>query len=73
MTNSWIEPPNRMTLDATLPLLLRQLRLPCIGSHWQELEQQARVGGWDPAAYLYLITQMAPRPGQRARRVVHSY
>jgi len=67
MTNSWIEPPNRMTLDATLPLLLRQLRLPCIGSHWQELEQQARVGGWDPAAYLYVLAEQELDKRHQAR------
>jgi len=58
-----------LTLDATLPLLLKQLRLPCIGSQWQELEQQARADGWGPAEYLYVLAEQELDKRHQARLV----
>ena len=37
---------------ATLPLLLKELRLPSMGQLWRELGEQARNKGWSPERYL---------------------
>jgi DNA replication protein DnaC len=41
-----------MPHTATLPLLLKQLKLTTMGRHWERLLQQAEQDGWNAAEYL---------------------
>ncbi len=38
-----------MNDGATLPLLLKELRLPSMGKLWKELALQAKDKGWSPS------------------------
>ena len=39
---------------ATLPLMLKELRLPTFTAYWEEIGRQADVDGWGSARYLLL-------------------
>jgi len=59
-----------MVQTATLPLMLKQLRLSSIARHWQALLQQAERNGWDSAQYLSALCEqeLADRYGRRITR-----
>lgn len=42
---------------ATLPLLLKELRLPSMGQLWKEISEQARSKGWSPERYLVTLCE----------------
>jgi len=62
-----------MTHAATLPLLLRQLRLPTMAACWQELESRARDQHWSvPQALATLCEyELAERERRRLARHLH--
>jgi len=55
---------------ATLPLLLRQLKLTSMGRHWERLLQQASEEGWNAAEYLSALCEqeLAERTRRRIAR-----
>jgi DNA replication protein DnaC len=59
-----------MTHPATLPLLLRQLKLASMARHWQALLEQAERHGWDGARYLCTLCEqeLADRDSRRTAR-----
>ena len=67
MTNSWMEPPSRPALESALPLLLKQLKLAQFRSQWQQTEQEARAGNWDPAGYLYVLAEQEHQQRHQGR------
>jgi DNA replication protein DnaC len=46
-----------MTHEATLPVLLKELRLPCIYQAWQNTQTQAEKGHWTYGAYLATLCE----------------
>jgi two-component sensor histidine kinase len=46
-----------MVQTATLPLMLKQLRLSSIARHWQALLGKAERNGWDSAQYLSALCE----------------
>jgi DNA replication protein DnaC len=62
-----------MTHAATLPLLLRQLRLPTMAACWQELDERARDQHWSmPQALATLCEyELAERERRRLARHLH--
>ena len=46
-----------MVQIATLPLMLKQLRLSSIARHWQALLGKAERNGWDNAQYLAALCE----------------
>jgi DNA replication protein DnaC len=62
-----MEPPNRTALEGALPVLLKQLRLARFRSQWQQAEQDARAGGWDPAGYLYVLAELEVQKRREVR------
>ncbi len=64
-----------MSHGATLPLLLKNLRLPTISKLWKTFEQEAVDKGWTPARYLEVLCdhELAERDSRRlARRMAES-
>ncbi|MCP3883472.1 MAG: ATP-binding protein [Sulfitobacter sp.] len=64
-----------MPHTATLPLLLKQLKLTTMGRHWERLLQQAEQDGWNGAEYLAALCELelAERHRRRiARQAVES-
>lgn len=59
-----------MPHTATLPLLLKQLKLTSMGHHWEGLLQQAQHKGWDAAQYLGALCEqeLADRDSRRIAR-----
>ena len=59
-----------MPHTATLPLLLKQLRLASMGRHWESLLQQAEHKGWNAAQYLGALCEqeLADRDSRRIAR-----
>jgi len=59
-----------MPHTATLPLLLKQLRLASMGRHWEGLLQQAEQKGWNAAQYLGALCEqeLADRNSRRIAR-----
>ena len=42
----------------TLPLLLKQLGLPTMLSHWEEMEETSQQKKWRPAEYLATLSEL---------------
>jgi len=59
-----------MAHTATLPLLLKQLKLTTMARHWERLLQQATEEGWNPAEYLAALCEqeLAERTRRRIAR-----
>lgn len=59
-----------MVQTATLPLMLKQLRLSSIARHWQALLGKAERNGWDSAQYLSALCEqeLADRYSRRIAR-----
>lgn len=59
-----------MVQTATLPLMLKQLRLSSIARHWQALLGKAEHNGWDSAQYLSALCEqeLADRYSRRIAR-----
>jgi DNA replication protein DnaC len=59
-----------MVQTATLPLMLKQLRLSSIARHWQEILGKAERNGWDSAQYLAALCEheLADRYSRRIAR-----
>ena len=59
-----------MPHTATLPLLLKQLKLTTMGRHWERLLQQAEQEGWNGAEYLTALCEqeLAERYSRRIAR-----
>ena len=59
-----------MVQIATLPLMLKQLRLSSIARHWQALLGKAERNGWDSAQYLTALCEqeLAERHSRRIAR-----
>ena len=59
-----------MVQIATLPLMLKQLRLSSIARHWQAFVGQAERNGWDSAQYLTALCEqeLAERDSRRIAR-----
>lgn len=59
-----------MVQIATLPLMLKQLRLSSIARHWQALLGKAERNGWDNAQYLAALCEqeLAERHSRRIAR-----
>jgi len=46
-----------MSHSATLPVLLKQLKLSSIAAHWEEYLEYAEQRGWNPAQYLAALCE----------------
>jgi len=59
-----------MVQTATLPLMLKQLRLSSIARHWQAFLGEAERNGWDSAQYLTALCEqeLAERYSRRVAR-----
>ncbi len=59
-----------MSHTATLPVLLKQLRLTSILQHWEPFLEQAHRKGWNPAQYLSALCEqeLAERYSRRIAR-----
>lgn len=59
-----------MVQTATLPLMLKQLRLASIARHWQAFLDKAERNGWDSAQYLSALCEqeLADRYSRRIAR-----
>jgi DNA replication protein DnaC len=59
-----------MVQTATLPLMLKQLRLSSIARHWQAFLDKAERNGWDSAQYLSALCEqeLADRYSRRIAR-----
>jgi hypothetical protein len=55
-------------VEEAMPLLLKQLKLARLKSHWQSLWQQAKAEGWSPSQSLYAICVQEADHRQIARR-----
>ncbi|MBT8051741.1 MAG: IS21-like element helper ATPase IstB [Gammaproteobacteria bacterium] len=56
-----------MPHTATLPLLLKQLKLTTMGRHWEHLLQQAEQDGWNGAEYLAALCELELAERHRRR------
>ena len=52
---------------ATLPLLLKQLKLTTMGRHWERLLEQAEQDGWNGAEYLTALCELELAERHRRR------
>jgi DNA replication protein DnaC len=59
-----------MVQTATLPLMLKQLRLSSVARHWQGMLASAERNGWDSAQYLSALCEreLAERHSRRIAR-----
>ena len=57
---------------ATLPLVLKQLNLPCMRSHWEEVALEAEQSHWDYPDYLATLAkrELANRQQKRISRQI---
>jgi len=60
--------PRPQAAEAALPILLRQLRLARIRSHWQSIASQAEREGWSPSQFLYALCEQEVEQRQQARQ-----
>ncbi len=60
--------PRPQAAEAALPILLRQLRLAWIRSHWQRLTSQAERESWSPSQFLYALCEQEVEQRQQARQ-----
>ena len=67
MTTSLSSIPRPQAVEAALPILLRQLRLGRIRSHWQSIASQAEGEGWSPSQFLYALCEQEVEQRQQAR------
>ena len=60
-----------MTQSATLPILLRQLRLPAMHAHWQDYLIRAKQERWSPDQYLAALCdlELTERYSRRIERL----
>ena len=60
-----------MTHSATLPVLLRQLRLPAMSAHWRTMLTRAEQKRWSPDQYLATLCELelAERCSRRMERL----
>jgi DNA replication protein DnaC len=56
-----------MVQTATLPLMLKQLRLSSIAQHWQPVLEQAQRHGWNHAQYLSALCEQELADRERRR------
>lgn len=56
-----------MKESATLPLLLKELRLPSMGQLWKETAEKARNQGWSPERYLTTLCDHEVADRQRRK------
>lgn len=56
---------------ATLPLLLKQLRLPTMACMWESMHQEAIEKGWPPARYLSSLCEYELSERERRRLARH--
>ena len=68
MTTSLSSVPRPQAAEAALPLLLRQLRLARISSHWQSIASQAEAEGWSHSQFLYALCEQEVEQRQQARQ-----
>ena len=68
MTTSLSSVPRPQAAEAALPILLRQLRLARISSHWQSLASQAEAEGWSHSQFLYALCEQEVEQRQQARQ-----
>ena len=68
MTTSLSAIPRPQAAEAALPILLRQLRLAWIRSHWQSLSSQAEAEGWSSSQFLYALCEQEVEQRQLARQ-----
>jgi DNA replication protein DnaC len=61
-----------MAHTATLPLLLKQLKLTTMGRHWERLLQQAEQDSWNGAEYLAGLCELELAERHRRRIARHS-
>lgn len=47
-----------MSNGATLPIMLKALRLACVGAHWESVARKAVAGNWMPEHYLAELCAM---------------
>ncbi len=59
-----------MVHTATIPLMLKQLRLTCMARHWQDLLGKAERNGWNSGQYLAALCEheLADRCSRRIAR-----
>jgi hypothetical protein len=55
-------------VEATLPILLKQLWLARLRSHWQRLASQAEAQGWSHGQYLYALCEQEAEPRKLTRQ-----
>jgi DNA replication protein DnaC len=67
MTSS-LSVPRPAAVEATLPILLRQLKLARFRRHWQSLAAQAEAQGWSHPQFLYALCELESDQRQIARR-----
>jgi DNA replication protein DnaC len=60
-----------MSTTATLPLLLKQLRLPSLYAHWKDYAKQAEKSNWDHATYLSKLIELEVNSRYQSR--IHRY
>jgi DNA replication protein DnaC len=68
MTTSSSSIPRAQAVEATLPMLLKQLRLARFRSHWQSLASQAEAQGWSHGQYLYALCEQEAEQRQLTRQ-----
>ena len=68
MTTSFSSVPRPQAVEAALPMLLRQLRLARIRSHWQSIASQAEAEGWSHSQFLYSLCEQEVEQRQQARQ-----
>jgi len=68
MTTSFSSIPRAQAVEATLPILLKQLRLARFRSHWQSLASQAEAQGWSHGQYLYALCEQEAEQRQLTRQ-----
>ena len=59
-----------MANPATLPILLKELHLPCIARQWEAPQEEALANHWTLAQYLTVLceNEVAHRHSQRLQR-----
>jgi DNA replication protein DnaC len=68
MTTSSSSIPRPQAVEATLPMLLKQLRLARFRSHWQSLAWQAEAEGWSHSQFLYALCEQEAEQRQHSRQ-----
>jgi DNA replication protein DnaC len=60
--------PPRAAAEAALPMLLRQLKLAWIRSHWQSLSARAEAEGWSHSQFLFALCEQETEQRQQSRQ-----